>query len=137
MSGAAEATNRTHSTSAAKSAPNNAMLIIHPYKFSGAWVFDDARFGLVREPFVLGMSEMIDELVKKAGLGPEAEKGFRLIFSARPFPGHQAEIRRLEEDCGGFWYEFADGSMKGWLCPATLHFFSEHPERIYARAEKL
>ena len=111
------------------------MLIIHPYKVSGTWVFDDERFGLVREPFVLGMSEMIDQVVRRAGLGPEAEKGFRLIFSAPPFPGQQAEVRRLGADCGGYWYELAEGSMKGWLCPATLHFFPGHPPCIYARAE--
>jgi len=115
----------------------NAMLIIHPHKTHGTWCFDDERHGLIEEPFVLGASEMIDAVVARAGL-TNADRGFRLIFSASPFPGYHAEIHRLNEESGGYWYQFPDGSMKGWLCPATLHYFpDQHPQRIYARAEAI
>jgi hypothetical protein len=30
----------------------NAINVISPYKHHGMWVFDDARVGLVQEPFV-------------------------------------------------------------------------------------
>ena len=32
----------------------NELRIIHPYKHTGTWVFDDERVGLVQEPLVLG-----------------------------------------------------------------------------------
>jgi hypothetical protein len=67
----------------------NVLMVIAPYWFEGTWVFDDPAVGLNREPFVLGVPEMIDELVKDI---PDAREGFRLIFSERPFPGYQKEI---------------------------------------------
>ena len=36
--------------------PQNAIMVIAPYRYEGTWVFDDNRFGLVREPFVAGGS---------------------------------------------------------------------------------
>jgi hypothetical protein len=113
----------------------NAMQIIHPYKDRGTWVFDDERHGLVREPFVMGAGEMIDAVVKEVGL-EHPERGFRLVFSAHEFPGHHAVLQRLPDEAGsGTWYTFADGTMKGWLCPALFHYFEKAPERIYARVE--
>ncbi len=40
----------------------NFLSIILPYRYEGMWVFDDPRVGLVREPFVSGIPEMIDLL---------------------------------------------------------------------------
>lgn len=37
-------------------APNsNAIHMISPYLYQGVWVFDDARAGLIKEPFVEGI----------------------------------------------------------------------------------
>jgi hypothetical protein len=47
------------------------------------WVFDDARVGLVQEPFVSGADTWIDRVVADI---PDAENGFTLIFSSSPFP---------------------------------------------------
>src|SRR5688572_14638590 len=44
------------------SAAGNSMMVIAPYWQIGTWVFDDSATGLVREPFVAGVPEMIDEL---------------------------------------------------------------------------
>src|SRR5687767_4278680 len=60
----------------------NAIGIIAPYKYEGMWVFDDPAVGLSREPFVAGIDTMIDRLVASI---PNAEKGFRLIFSPTLF----------------------------------------------------
>lgn len=62
----------------------NQIVVIAPYWVEefGAWVFDDPRVGLVQEPFVSGVPEMIDFLVKDI---PNARSGFRLLFSASPF----------------------------------------------------
>jgi len=41
----------------------NAINLIFPYRYEGMWVFDDARVGLDKEPFVSGADTMIDVLV--------------------------------------------------------------------------
>jgi hypothetical protein len=41
----------------------NAIMVIAPYRHEGTWVFDDPSAGLVKEPFVAGIPEMIDILV--------------------------------------------------------------------------
>ena len=38
------------------------MMVIYPYREQYTWVFDDERVGLVREPFVQGVPEMINLL---------------------------------------------------------------------------
>ncbi|HZR16250.1 MAG TPA: hypothetical protein VFE51_02895 [Verrucomicrobiae bacterium] len=58
------------------------------FRYEGMWVFDDARVGLDKEPFVSGADTMIDVLVSDI---PNAEKGFRLLFSATPFPGYKVK----------------------------------------------
>jgi hypothetical protein len=112
----------------------NSILVIKPHRDHGTWVFDDPAAGLVREPFVSGVPEMIDALVKDI---PDAQRGFRLLFSARPFPGHQREFIRTREEFGGSWYHCDDPAMEGWLCPALFKYFPEAPEKLYARAEPL
>src|SRR5215207_7613541 len=117
----------------------NAMMMIQPYWNGGTWVFDDDRVGLVREPFVAGVPEMIDHLVREI---PDAREGFRLLFSGQPFPGYQAQFTRTREgDYGGTWYRYDDSAggaaMEGWLCPALFKYFDEAPPAIYARAEPL
>src|SRR5438128_440849 len=39
---------------------SNALMIIKPYWYERTWVFDDPATGLVREPFVAGVPEMIN-----------------------------------------------------------------------------
>lgn len=110
----------------------NQMMVIFPYRHEGTWVFDDAATGLVREPFVMGIPEMIDRLVTPiAG----ASDGFRLLFSGQAFPGFQAELALVREEMGGNWYRWEAAGIEGWLCPALFRYFASAPERIYARAE--
>jgi len=110
----------------------NFFMVIAPYWFEGTWVFDDPSVGLVREPFVSGVPEMIDELVEDI---PDARSGFRLTFSVGPFPGYQQELIWVREEFGGHWYRSEDPPMEGWLCPALFKYFDEPPERIYVKAE--
>lgn len=67
----------------------NAINVIAPYKYLGIWVFDDAKAGLVQEPFVEGADVIIDRAVETI---PNAENGFLLLFLATPFPGHQHRL---------------------------------------------
>ena len=108
----------------------NAITAIHPYKDAGLWVFDDASVGLVREPFVSGADEIIERMVQDI---PDAARGFTLLFSATPFPGHQSMLEWRRSEMGGNWYYSADSDKEGWLCPALLKYFESAPERIYAQ----
>ena len=111
----------------------NAIMILHPYKHNGMWVFDDEARGLVKEPFVCGIPEMIDVMVKDI---PKAKKGFNLIISADAFPKYQGFLDLASADnYGGHWYRWEAKKMEGWLCPALLKFFAAAPDRIYFLAQ--
>jgi hypothetical protein len=110
----------------------NAINVIAPYKFHGMWVFDDARVGLVQEPFVAGADKMIDRVVATI---PDAEKGFLMVFSASAFPGHQFKLEWRRAETGGNWYYSPQLEMEGWLCPALLKYFGEAPREIYIQVK--
>jgi len=112
----------------------NIIMVIAPYWYQGTWVFDDESAGLNKEPFVAGVPEMIDDLVKDI---PNARSGFSLLFSLTPFPGYQIELTRMKEECGGYWYMVKNRSAEGWLCPALFKYFETAPETIYVKAERL
>jgi hypothetical protein len=112
----------------------NAINVIAPYKHLGMWVFDDAKVGLVQEPFVSGADTMIDRAVKDIA---DADKGFALVFSATPFPGCRITLQWRRADGSGNWYHSPELDMEGWLCPALLRYFAEPPPVIYAEARKL
>ena len=112
----------------------NSLFVIAPYRYQGMWVFDDPAVGLVREPFVSGIDLMIDRLVADI---PGADKGFRLIFSPTPFPGHSVKLEWSRSEFGGNWYYAPAYSMEGWLCPALFKYFKEAPRELYGRAEPL
>ena len=108
------------------------MFVIVPYRHFGTWVFDDEDRGLVKEPFVAGIPEMIDAMV--AGI-PGAANGFRLLFSAREFHGYLAKFTWTRAESGGNWYLFDDHGAEGWLCPALLKYFGTAPKEIYVKVE--
>jgi hypothetical protein len=112
----------------------NQIMVIASYWLADdeTWVFDNLAVGLYQEPFVSGVPEMIDYLVKDI---PDARAGFRLLFSASPFPGHQQRLVWQWEDCEGNWYASVDPSMEGWLCPALFRYFDRAPAELYVRAE--
>lgn len=114
--------------------PANAIMVIAPYRYQGTWVFDDRTVGLVKEPFVAGIPEMIDILVKEI---PHADNGFRLLFSAHPFPGHQKTLKWLRTDGTGNYYGFDDPPMEGWICPAMFRYYDKAPANLYVRAEAI
>jgi hypothetical protein len=112
-------------------------MVLKPYKWEGMWVFDDDRTGLVREPFVAGVPEILEALLKQQGIPlGEAEKGFRLIFSGTAFPGHQLSAKRIKEEMDGNWYEESVSKARGWLCPALFRYFATAPDNLYVRVER-
>jgi hypothetical protein len=108
----------------------NTLIAIHPFKSKGMWVFDDPEVGLRQEPFVSGPDAIIERLVQDL---PNAEWGFRLLFSAQPFPGFQVLFEWRREEFGGNWYYCSALEMEGWLCPALFKYFDTAPKKIYAR----
>jgi hypothetical protein len=115
------------------SARANALMVIMPYRHAGTWVFDDASVGLKQEPFVAGIPEMIDAMVVDI---PDAEKGFRLLFSAQPFPGYTHKLEWRRGDSNGNWYYCEQYGREGWLCPGLFKYYDEAPKEIYVKAEK-
>ncbi len=110
----------------------NALMVIAPYRYNGTWVFDDEAVGLRREPFVAGVPAMIDALVKDI---PRAGDGFRLTFSANPFPGYQKHLKWVRGDALGNYYKLDDPPMEGWICPAMFRYYQAPPRNLYVRAE--
>lgn len=106
----------------------NAINVIAPYKYLDMWVFDDARLGLMQEPFVEGADVIIDRVVENI---PNAQRGFLLLFSAMPFPGHQFQLLWRRADAGGNYYYSQAHGIEGWLCPALLKYFDLPPKEIY------
>jgi len=112
----------------------NEIHVIVAYRHASTWAFDDPAVGLKAEPFVSGIPEMIDVLIEAI---PNAERAFRLLFSARPFPGSQVELTRMRSEYGGNWYKWSATNMEGWLCPALFKYFPEAPLKLYVRVEPL
>lgn len=104
--------------------PANTLMVIHPYNDAGIWVFDDPATGLVKEPFVAGIPEIIEAIVGEA-------RAFTAIFSANAFPGSRYVLTRQRPDGGGFWYRHAASNQEGWLCPALFRYFAEAPTEIH------
>ena len=113
--------------------PSNALMVIAPYRYAGTWVFDDQAVGLSREPFLSGIPEMMDDMVRDI---PDAENGFRLLFSTQPFPGHTHKLTWRRGNKSGNWYYCEQYDSEGWLCPGLFRYYQEAPKEIYAKAEK-
>jgi hypothetical protein len=116
---------------------SNVLMVIEPYFYDDTWVFDDASKGLEKEPFVQGVPEMIDVLVKDI---PNARSGFVLLFSSQPFAGYQFKLILVREENGGHWYRVAGDRAEfyraeGWLCPALLQYYDHPPASLYVKAE--
>lgn len=110
----------------------NEIQVIQPYRHAGTWVFDDAAKGLDKEPFVCGIPAIIDAVVR--GI-PDSHRGFRLLFSAKPFPGSMVKLAWRRVENGGNWYWSEQHQHEGWLCPALFRYFDIAPPELYAKAE--
>ena len=113
----------------------NAINVIAPYKWMGMWVFDDARVGLDKEPFVAGADTLIDHIVADI---PDAANGFVLIFSGTPFPGHQHRFDWLRtDDDGGNWYFSEEFVMARLALPSVVQILRRKaPKQIYVQAKQ-
>ena len=74
------------------------------YDYYGIWMFDEYEKEIVAEPFVDGSSEIITELMIKAGLN---EKHLTLTFSDKSFPGYQDILIHTDSKESGTWNLYA------------------------------
>ena len=110
----------------------NSILVIHPYKSGGVWMFDDPKVGLHREPFVSGADDILDKITAHI---PNAESGVTVVFSSQPFPGFEHELTWQRGEFSGNWYRSDKLRMEGWLCPALFKYFPQAPEKIYVQVK--
>jgi hypothetical protein len=82
------------------------------------WVFDDERVGLVKEPFVMGIPEIINNAVGHLA-NPEA--GFTVLFNNTGLPSSDVVLKKLDIESGGTWYEQEGTGMKGCCVPPFLN----------------
>lgn len=104
---------------------SNSIFAIAPYFSSGTWIFDDPARGLVREPFVSGVPAILDDLVSAI---PGAREGFRLIFSAQPFPATRHNTRKSK------WSTAALGTKRRMDAKAGFAQRSSNTSRQHPRA---
>lgn len=107
---------------------NNSIMTLDLYKTQNAWVFDDPTFDIVREPFVLGISEIISSYLD------EGATTCTIFFSHQAFPTCETLTLDFEEADGG-WYSVQSSGMRGWLCPVTRIYMNGIPENIYMKVQ--
>jgi hypothetical protein len=95
----------------------------------GVWVFTDPEVDLLDEPFVGEINTMIDMLVG-------GDKECVAYISHSPLPNQSVHLVK-RKDLGVGWYEMEGTGIAGWLCPATLKYFKDYPDDLYARIEKV
>lgn len=123
-----------HAVPRLASAAQNNIRVITPYVDHGQWVFDDESVGLVREPLIAGIDDMLDLVTADID---DADKGVTLLFSHRPFPGYQIELDLIREEDKGHWYQCDELGTEGWLCPALGKYFDEAPQHIYVEVKAI
>jgi hypothetical protein len=77
---------------------------------------------------------MINDLVIDI---PNSNEGFKMLFSASPFPGFQRELIWQRSDFEGNWYKMVNTDKEGWLCSALFEYFNKAPKHLYVKAEAI
>lgn len=111
----------------------NSIMTIKPYKENSVWVFDEEKFNIQKEPFVCGMNEIIDEILKQNYDKENPDNGFNCVFSNNMFPDYQEKLTFIKEEMGGAWYIHEKTNMKGWLCPVLYTYFEKSPKEIFIK----
>ena len=108
----------------------NVLNTIKPYWHDGAWVFDDPQRGQWAKPFVARTPEMVDQVLRRAGLPPRQPLTVTFSDDDNPGFGYRFVLEWAREDREGQWYRW--GGMEG-LCTALVRYFDAPPPRIYCR----
>ena len=71
---------------------------------------DDPAVGLVKEPFVGGVPEMIEAAIRAI---PDARGGFLAVFSAGYFPDARIVLERVRSEGSGTVYRWPETGQEG------------------------
>ena len=99
-------------------------------------MLDDREHGMMHEPFVFGMEQLLDRFAETM---PHAHDGFQMYLSDKKMPdirglptGSAGVLIRKEADAGGYWYYSSYFDLRGWMGNGGLtRYFSEPPSIIY------
>ena len=108
----------------------NVLNTIKPYWHDGAWVFDDPQRGQWAKPFVARTPEMVDQVLRRAGLPSRQPLTVTFSDDDNPGFGYRFVLEWAREEREGHWYRW--GGMEG-LCTALVRYFDAPPPRIYCR----
>ena len=107
---------------------------VKAYRENGVWFFDDDSKEISREPFVGGMSEIIDYILQKKIIRG-GHRGIKLEFSDKSF--ENAEKLQKIHDSPYNWSRYEHEDREGMLCPVTLRYFPEFPQELFIRFTKI
>jgi hypothetical protein len=107
---------------------------VRAYRENGIWFFDDEGKGIFKEPFVGGMSEIIDYILQKKFIRG-GHRGIKLEFSDKSF--ENAEKLQKIEDLPDNWAKYEYEDREGMLCPVALQYFQEFPQEIFIKFTKI
>ena len=116
------------------------MHCIQIYRHQGTWAFTDGDHDLINEPFVAGIPQFIDFIIRQDKKDPR-DGEYIVTFSKNQFPTAVYELKFDRDDMGGAWYKCepcnssVNGTVggEGWLCPATLNYFEDFPRSIFVQ----
>lgn len=93
----------------------------------GIWTFDDEDLGIVGEPFVGEINDMIDACL-------EGYQECTILCSQFPIPNYNISLTR-RDDLGQGMYQMDGTEVVGWLCPCFLSYFPHYVEKVYAKID--
>lgn len=112
---------------------SNSLFTIAPYRTRwGSWVFDDEKRGIIGEPLIAGIDDMLDAVSAALPGKPDA---LSIVFSTVPFPGFDLRLNWVCEDERqvGNIYHCPELGIEGWLCPALFKYFDSAPKTLFAQ----
>lgn len=98
----------------------------------GDWVFDYPSLGIIDEPFVEGIPQIIEHHLKKMNLLATArQEGFVVQFTVDGKLSHtDLKLELEEEDAEGGHFIDNSSGLRGWLCPDLRTFLGRVPEKL-------
>ena len=103
---------------------------IKPYWHDGAWLFDDPQRRLQKKPVVARNPEIIDHVLRQAGVRPR--QPFKMTFGDHDVsgPGYRFVLEWVRDSREGHWYRWGATEV---LCSALVRYFDSAPKQIFCQ----
>ncbi len=104
------------------------------------WVFDDPKFGIVKELLTDGIDTILDIVSAKHKFNKYA--GFDVYFSDSEIHDFDLSFVKtssidIDQESEGVVYLCVEYDMIGWLCPVLFRYFDAAPKTIYIKLSNL